>query len=233
MPPLLSPAPLHPTSPESPEHPAERPRLWARLVVGLTGLGLVGAALAAGFFARGRAPGPVLPPDQERALTGFALTDRTGRSVTRAELEGKFCVVGFVFTSCGSTCAEVSRRMAQVQRLVQGQADVRLVSLTVDPRSDTPPVLAKFAARFGADTNRWLFLTGDKEVLFPLIETSFLPKDTLGGYQPQPGEFLHTDRIALVDPNGRVRAYFEGLKDETPTVLVAELNRLRQELSPR
>ena len=124
-------------------------------------------------------------------------------------------------------------QMAEVQRRVDGQDDVRLVSLTVDPRTDTPSVLARFAARFGADTDRWLFLTGDRAVLYPLIETSFLPKDIEGGYRPMPGEFGHTDRIALVDPRGKVRAYFDGMSAGTPAALVAELDRLRSDPSFR
>ncbi len=205
----------------------------ARVAVGLLGAVLVAGALAAGYLAAGRPTGPVLPPDRAREFGPFTLTDRTGRTVTRAEFDGKFCVVSFVFTSCGFSCLEVSRRMAEVQRRVDGQDDVRLVSLTVDPRTDTPSVLARFAARFGADTDRWLFLTGDQAVLYPLIETSFLPKDSEGGYRPMPGEFGHTDRIALVDPRGKVRAYFDGMSAGTPAVLVAELDRLRRDPSFR
>jgi len=67
--------------------------------------------------------------------------------------------------------------MAEIQQLTATNADVRLVSLTVDPRSDTPPVLAKWGARFGADTNRWCFLTGSKTVLHGLIAKSFLVQD--------------------------------------------------------
>jgi protein SCO1 len=199
----------------------------ARAALQLLVAAVVAGVLAAGFFAGSRPHGPGRPPDHPRELIGFTLTDRTGRTVTRAELRGTFCVVSFVSTGCGVICPIVSRQMAAVQRLAAGMDDVRLVSFTVDPRTDTPPVLAKFAARFGADTNRWLFLTGDKNVLFPLIETSFLPKDTLGGYQPMPGEFLDTDRIVLVDPQGSVRAYFDGMILSTPSALMAEVERLR------
>ena len=103
-----------------------------------------------------------IKPDHPRQLVDFSLTDRTGRTVTRAELDGKILVVDFLFTSCSLTCPEVNRRMAEIQQLTTNQPDVRLVSLTVDPRTDTPAELMKFGERFGADTNRWLLLTGDK-----------------------------------------------------------------------
>ncbi|MEY4917772.1 MAG: hypothetical protein RL616_1685 [Verrucomicrobiota bacterium] len=119
-----------------------------------------------------------LAPDRARHLENFSFTDRTGRTVTRAEVAGKFLAVSFLFTSCSLTCPEVSKRMAEIQRLTKNDADVRLLSITVDPRSDTPPVLAKWGERFGADTNRWFLLTGDKAELHTLIGTSFLETET-------------------------------------------------------
>jgi protein SCO1 len=168
-------------------------------------------------------------PKQERRLADFRLTDRTGREVARADAAGKFLVVNFVFTSCSVSCLLVNQQMAEVQRLTAGQPDVQLLSLTVDPRTDTPPVLAQFAARFGADTNRWLFLTGDKAQLYGLIETSFLAREPFTQDSPMPGGFAGTERIALVDRTGRVRRYFDGMKPTTPAALTKLLGELRAE----
>ena len=170
-----------------------------------------------------------MAPDHARQLMDFALTDSTGRTVTRAELDGKILAVSFLFTSCGTTCPEVSRHMAQIQALATNQSDVQLVSLTVDPRSDTPPVLAKWAARYGADTNAWLLLTGDKAALHQLVGTSFLATETNNPFNTMPGNFTGTERIAVVDKHGRVREYFDGLRIETPAAVMAEVNQLRKE----
>ena len=80
----------------------------------------------------------LIPPDHPRQLVNFSLTDHTGRTVTRADLDGKFLMVDFLFTSCSLTCPVVNRQMAQIQQLTTNQPDVKLVSLTVDPRDDTP-----------------------------------------------------------------------------------------------
>jgi protein SCO1 len=169
-----------------------------------------------------------IKPDHPRQLVDFSLTDRTGRTVTRAELDGKILVVDFLLTSCSLTCPEVNRRMAEIQQRTTDQPDVRFVSLTVDPRTDTPAALTKFGARFGADTNRWLMLTGDKAVLYHLIATSFLAQDLDDPFTYMPGNFSHTERIAIVDARGNVRAYFDGLRTETTGQVVAELARLRK-----
>jgi len=170
-------------------------------------------------------------PDHPRQLVNFSLTDRTGRTVTRSELAGKFLVVDFLFTSCSLTCPVINQRMAQIQQLTTNQPDVRLVSLTVDPRDNTADVLAQYAARFGADTNRWLFLTGDKTQLYGLIARSFLAQDADNQFGYMPGNFSHTERIAVVDSRGQVEAYFGGLKDDVDSAVVSEINRLRKSIS--
>lgn len=131
-----------------------------------------------------------------------------------------------MFTSCSLSCRVVNERMAEIQELVAGQPDVRLVSLTVDPRTDTPAVLAQFADGLRANTNQWLFLTGEKRSLYHLLETSFVtPAKELAGLVP--GGFADTDRIFLVDPRGEVRESFNGLKPTTPAAVIAAINRLR------
>jgi protein SCO1/2 len=170
----------------------------------------------------------VISPDRPRQLVDFSLTDRTGKTVTRADLAGKFLVVDFLFTSCSLTCPFVNKRMAEIQQLTTNQPDVKLVSLTVDPRDDTVEVLAKYGAQFGADTNRWLLLTGEKPQLYNLLATSFLTQDANDPFSYMPGNFSHTERIAIVDAQGNVRAYFNGLAENVSQAVVEQIVRLRK-----
>jgi protein SCO1/2 len=167
--------------------------------------------------------------ENQRHLVGFSLTDRTGRTVTREDMNGKYLVVDFLFTSCGLTCPVVNRHMAELQKLIAGQPDVLLVSLTVDPRDDTVPVLEKYGEKFGAESNRWFMLTGEKATLYHLINTSFLQQGEPDPFNYMPGNFVHTERIALVDPQGRVRSYFDGLQDDVAQKIAEEISRLRKD----
>jgi protein SCO1/2 len=163
-----------------------------------------------------------------RRLGAFMLTDQMGRAVTDVEVAGRFLVVNFVHTSCSISCLQVNRQMAEVQRLTTGRGDVRLLSFTVDPRSDTPAVLLEFGKQFGADANRWSLLTGDKTALYALIENSFLKRDPIASSEPaMPGGFHDVDRIAVVDRDGQVRRYFDGMKTATPSAVVKFLDELR------
>jgi protein SCO1 len=163
----------------------------------------------------------------ERRLVDFNLTERSGRAVGMNELRDKFLVVNFVHTGCSISCALVNQRMAEVQKLVADRNDVQLLSLTVDPGTDSPAVLTKFANQFGADADRWLFLTGDKRSVYQLIETSFLSRDTNATRMEMPGGFRKADHIALVDRDGNVRRYFPGMKFETPATIVKAIDELR------
>jgi protein SCO1/2 len=169
-------------------------------------------------------------PDQVRYLGEFAFTDQTGNPVTQREVAGKFVIVNFLHTSCSISCLRVNQQMAEAQRLTSGQDDVRLLSFTVDPRTDTPPVLAKFGNQFGADANRWSLLTGEKTALYHLIETSFLKREPLVSDEPaMPGGFVGVERIAVVDRTGCVRKFFDGMKTTTPAAIVKLLDELRTE----
>jgi cytochrome oxidase Cu insertion factor (SCO1/SenC/PrrC family) len=106
-------------------------------------------------------------------LPDFALIERDRRQMTRADLLGKVWIANFIYTTCTDTCPLQSARMAALQRDLSGERDVRFLSITVDPRRDTPAVLARYAARYEADRERWWFLTGDKRAIYALIQEGF------------------------------------------------------------
>ncbi|MGH7940809.1 MAG: SCO family protein [Limisphaerales bacterium] len=171
----------------------------------------------------------LIQPDHPRQLVDFSLTNSTGAVVTRRDLSGKILVVDFLFTSCSVTCPAVNSQMAHIQQLTTNDTNVKLVSITVDPRDDTPAVLEKYGADFGADTNRWLFLTGKKSMVYHLIGQSFLAKDTDDPFGYMPGNFAHTERIAIVDARGKLRGFFDGLNQDTAGAVVQEINKLRSQ----
>jgi len=168
---------------------------------------------------------PVIAPDYPRQLTGFSLTDQAGRPVTQQDLAGKIVVVDFIFTTCSSTCPYVNAQMEKIQQATPGQP-VRLVSITLDPTDDNVPTLARYAPEFRADPARWSFLTGDKDVIHNLVGTSFLPPDTTGEFSYMPGNFAHVQRIVLVDQNGRIVSYFDGLNPNAANEVLAQIKKL-------
>ena len=137
----------------------------------------------------------------------FSLTSQANAPVSKATLTGKVWVADFIFTSCPGPCPILSAKMAEVQAHYAGEADLRLVSFTVDPATDTPPVLAPYAARFGAGPN-WLFLTGDPKVVQTTIVDGFKQMlEQIPAVDGKPASIMHSERLVLVDRHGWMRAF--------------------------
>lgn len=160
----------------------------------------------------------------------FALTERSGRTVTRRDLAGEPWVADFVFTHCSGVCPILSGRMARLQKALRDEGlAARLVSFSVDPTRDTPAVLAAYAQSFGADPHRWLFLTGDRDELYRLIGDGFhlSVAERSPGAAADGGELItHSDRLVLVDGSFRVRGYYHGTEEDAVERVMRDIGRL-------
>src|SRR5690349_625272 len=96
-------------------------------------------------------------------IADFALTNQLGRATTLQALRGRVWLADIIFTRCPGPCARMTRQMASVQADLPPTSQAQLVSLTTDPDFDTPKVLTQYALRFGANSDRWRFLTGTKK----------------------------------------------------------------------
>ncbi len=138
-------------------------------------------------------------------VPAFTFIERSSREVKNQELAGKIWIADFVYTSCGGICPIMTQKMRKLQDTLP--AEIQLVSFSVDPDVDTPAVLTEYAKKFGADPNRWLFLTGNKESLFTLSKEGFkLAVADDGGTVLEP--ITHSSRFVLVDQQGRIRGYY-------------------------
>lgn len=157
--------------------------------------GLVVAAIGS----TGCAAHPALP--SYASVPEFQLTDQTGAKFDSASaLSGKVWVADFMFTNCPGPCPRMSSQMRQVQDGLAG-TDARMISLSIDPARDTPPVLAKYAAFYSAKPGVWYFLTGGVDTLQRLDRDVFKLGDIDGSLD-------HSTRFILVDRSGRVRGYY-------------------------
>lgn len=149
----------------------------------------------------------------------FQLIERSGVTMNRSQLQGKVWVAGFIFTSCPGPCPLLSAQMATLQQHYVKEKDFRLVSFTVDPMTDTPAVLSGYAQRFGADPERWLFLTGDpQQVQHTLVDGFKQLVEKLPSEEGKPPNVLHSERFLLVDRQGQVRALLDPKQDLYPVI---------------
>lgn len=143
----------------------------------------------------------------------FKLTERGGETVGLGDLKGKVWVADFIFTRCAGVCPLMSSNMKSLQTVLEAEQGIRFVSFSVDPDYDSPAALAEYGRRFGADTAKWFFLTGDRAEIYRLAEQHF--HLGVGEVPPEEREALdqairHSSKFVLVDRAGRIRGYYDG-----------------------
>jgi protein SCO1/2 len=176
---------------------------------------------------------PQPPPDVYGRAPAFSLVDQTGAAFTSEELQGRAVLMDFVYTHCTDACPLLSATFAQTQRQLADAgllgSRVMLVSISVDPEHDSPPVLAEYAQQFKADAAAWRFLTGDWDQVYDVLTGLKLatkpPRPQSGLPAPDGTELSHTTRVVLIDPQGQVRAYLDG-SDATADDLVKAARRV-------
>jgi protein SCO1/2 len=156
-----------------------------------------------------------------RALPDLGLIDSTGQKLSLADYgrpSPKVTFVTLVYVQCRSVCLTSASGQSWLQSEIRarGLADrVRLLTISFDPRNDTPPVLAAQAKRLDADPGLWRFTTvrdvGDLQALLKLFGVVVLP-DGLGGYS-------HNAALFVVGEDGRLRRAYDV---ERPDVALAE-----------
>ena len=157
-------------------------------------------------------------------LAPFQLTSQSGLPFDSKALEGHVWVADFIYTTCPGPCPLMSRHMGELQRQTADTPDVKIVSFTVDPATDTPPVLAAYAKHFLADANRWYFLTGDQDKLNEIGRNGFK-------LNPVDGSMMHSVRFALVDRHMRIRGFYSTDEDGFLPKLLRDIRRLESEKS--
>lgn len=175
-----------------------------------------------------RAPEP-LPVLAE--LPPFALVERSGAALDKAALAGRPAIVDFIFTRCPASCPRLTARMKELEKRLPERSTVRLLSITVDPEHDRPEVLTRYADGWQAGP-RWLFATGERAAIWELVRRGFLlaveetPEDTTS-------PILHSNRFALVDGEGRLRATYLAFEEDALDRVLADLARVEAESGKR
>jgi protein SCO1 len=157
------------------------------------------------------------------------LLDQGGNPLPLSALRGHRVALTFMFTRCpfADFCPLMDRHFATLQAAIAASpdlADVRLVSVTLDPEHDTPGVLATHAARLGADPAIWSFVTADPETIADFSGRLGIYAEREG---PAPADMVHNLRTAVIDADGRLSAVHTG-NQWTPDEVLDDLAAARR-----
>ena len=158
------------------------------------------------------------------SIPEFEFIDSEGQSVNLNTLKGKVWVADFIFTTCTMACPIMTGNMNTIHKKYKKNDDLRLVSISVYPEYDTPEVLKEYASLYNANTDKWHFLTGKEATVKNVIKNGF----KIGDYEDI---IFHSEKFALVDKNGMIRSYYNGMKTEDMDKLKKDINRLLKQSS--
>jgi protein SCO1/2 len=174
----------------------------------LTLVALLGL-LVAGCSKRSAADVPVLGQ-----LPEFSLVDQDQQVFARESMEGNLWVSAFVFTHCRSTCPRITAHMKGLQSRLSDVPSAHFLSVSVDPRNDTPEVIKAYMTKNELDETNWRFVTGDEEAIRHVVVDGF--RVGLGDEDSKAAgadDIMHSNSFVLVDDKVQVRGYYRANND--------------------
>jgi len=169
---------------------------------------LLGFLCLAGLLALAELKKREQPPPIYGEIADFTLTNENGHATSLVDLTNHVWVTDIIFTRCAGPCPRMTEQMKSIQDSLPQDSSTRLVTLTTDPDYDSPEILKRYGQHFGADFDRWMFLTGTKNEIAGLAANSL----KLGSTPIAPADqkdaadlFIHTTIFVVVDKHARLR----------------------------
>lgn len=157
----------------------------------------------------------------------FSLINQNGKITDQKTIKDKIYIADFFFVSCPTICPKMKKNMLTIYQKFKGNSNILFLSHTIDPEHDSVSVLNNFAKRIGADSKQWMFLTGNRDSIYNLASKGYyataLPDST------EPGGFVHSGGLILVDKKRRVRGIYDGTSEKDAAVLINDIEILLNE----
>jgi len=160
-------------------------------------------------------------------IANFSLQNQNGELITQANYQEKIYVADFFFTTCPTICPIMTKNMAAVQEAFLNDPQVMLLSHSVTPQIDSVAQLKKYALEKVVKDQKWNLVTGDKKQIYRLARKSYLAvkEDGNGG----PYDMIHTENFILVDPEKRIRGFYDGTNPDEIQTLLEDIALLKKE----
>lgn len=162
-----------------------------------------------------------------QSIPDFSFISQYGDTVTAKTLDHKIYVADFFFTSCPTICPKMKVQLKRVYEKFKGNPDVMLLSHTIDPAHDSVAVLKEFADNLGVTGRQWLFVTGDREKIYDIGQTSYMVTAQVD--ESAPGGVVHSGAFILVDKNKHIRGIYDGTTEAGVDKLMTDMDRLLAE----
>tara|TARA_B100000963_G_scaffold61745_1_gene49767 strand:- start:104920 stop:105600 length:681 start_codon:yes stop_codon:yes gene_type:complete len=159
-------------------------------------------------------------------IANFSLLNQSGEKITLDNYNDKIFVADFFFTKCPSICPIMTNNMLELQKKIIADDSVMIISFSVDPKNDTVEQLNNYAQEKGIDQKKWNLLTGDKSKIYDLARKSFFVAEL---DKKDDNEIIHTENFVLVDPDKRIRGYYDGTNIDEVLKILDDIKTLKNE----
>lgn len=160
-------------------------------------------------------------------VPAYQFINQDNLTVDNSFTDGKIWVAHYFFTTCPTICPAMISGISDVQEQFKNNSELRIVSFTVDPKTDTPEVLKNYAENRGIDTQQWQLATGDKKLLYRFARKGLFIEATDG--DGGANDFIHSEKLVLIDSNNRIRGYYDGTEPSDIKLLINDIQRLLKE----
>lgn len=162
-------------------------------------------------------------PEYSKAVIPGTYTNQNGETITEESLKNNIVVADFVFTHCPSICPRMATQMLRIQDEFAKKDDLQLISFSIDPVRDTVGRLKWYTEKIGVQDDMWSFVTAPKNVIDKTSESLmvFQEKD-----KNAPGGYNHASQFILMDKNGIVRGYYDGVNPDDVSQLIKDIHTL-------
>jgi protein SCO1 len=159
----------------------------------------------------------------------FSFINQDGKVVTEKNVKGKIYVAEFFFSTCEGICPTMNENMTKVYQTFRGQNDFAILSHTVKPEEDTVEQLKRYANKYEADGEQWMFLTGAKDSLYRMATYSYIIPVAEEIDSNGIPAFVHSENFILVDKEKKLRGVYDGTKKDAVDKLIKDIAELRKE----
>lgn len=171
--------------------------------------------------------GKTIQIERQHTVKSYTLINVDGHNFNIEKLGAKIYIADFFFTNCPTICPKMKAQMLRLYKEFEKENRISFVSHSIDPEHDTPKVLKEYAQNLGVNTNKWFFLTGDKDEIYKIGNKNYMVAAKEDAEAD--GGFIHSGAFTLVDKKRHIRGFYDGTNPKEVDKLIDDIEKLLDE----
>ncbi len=191
-------------------------------------LAIYGPKVVAETFTEKR--GVKIPDTLFHHVKGLTAINQQGDSINIDSIKNQLLVINLFYTGNNKLMDLMYPNLERLYNRYKDNKKLRFLSITIDPKTDTNEVLARFAANYNAPAGKWDFLQADTAKVFPFANKQLF----LDAFESE-GVLVHSEKVVLIDEERRIRGYYAAtssqemkkLGEEIKVLIAEELRKIK------